>query len=65
MNSDQNLDCRGLPEALAVLRIKQALHCASMDTAKVHVQISEDCCQDAIQTGLRSENACVAVMEVC
>ncbi|MBT8153080.1 hypothetical protein KMP13_04090 [Epibacterium ulvae] len=65
MNSDQNLDCRGLPEALAVLRIKQALHCTSLDDLKVCVQISEDCCQDAIQSGLQSESACVAVMEVC
>ena len=57
----ESLDCRGLPEAIAVLRIKQALHCATTDTQRFRVQISDACCPDTVEAGLGADAACVSL----
>ncbi|MGB0660247.1 MAG: hypothetical protein ACPGNV_08690 [Mangrovicoccus sp.] len=64
MISEHTLDCRGLTEAIAVLRIKQALHCATEDDPRFHVQISANCCPSALQSGLGSDASCVSRTEI-
>lgn len=55
MQPHESLDCRGLPEAVTVLRIKQALHCATTDTQRFRVQISDTCCADTVEAGLGAD----------
>lgn len=55
MLRSESLDCRGLPEAITVLRIKQALHCAPSDNQEFRVQISEECCPDTVEAGLGAD----------
>ncbi|MEL6520987.1 MAG: hypothetical protein AAFQ66_08485 [Pseudomonadota bacterium] len=63
MTPERNLDCRGLSEAIAVLRIKQALECAPEARPKLRAQISKECCPNAVRVGLRSDAHCVSLME--
>lgn len=62
MDAELNLDCRGLPAAIAVLRIKLALHSASDDDPHVRAQLGEACCADAVLSGLRADASCVRLV---
>lgn len=50
------LDCRGLPAAVAVLRIKQAIHVASKDSLSIMARLSRNCGADRVMAGLRGED---------
>ncbi|MDQ2583712.1 diaminopimelate decarboxylase [Saccharothrix yanglingensis] len=50
--SSSTLDCRGLPPALAVLRIKQAISATRDAHAPVRVVLGEDCGRDRVSLAL-------------
>lgn len=62
MTLERSLDCRGLSEAIAVLRIKQALDCETGDQPKLRAQLCETCCADTVLAGLRADATSVSVV---
>jgi len=63
MTPHRTLDCRGLSEAIVVLRIKQAIECAAVEQPQIHAQISEECCAKSVRAGLHTAAECVSLME--
>lgn len=49
------IDCRGLGAALAVLRIKQAIHAAPEHALPLQARLGEGCAADAVAAGLRAQ----------
>lgn len=60
MTAELTLDCRGLPEAIAVLRIKQALECHG-ETGLLTAQIDADCSVKRVRAGLGDAGAAIMV----
>lgn len=61
MTIERSLDCRGLSEAVAVLRIKQALDCAPDEQPKLQAHLGTQCCEDTVLSALQSDAGNVSV----
>lgn len=56
------VDCRGLPAALAVLRVKQTLS-AFESCPQIKLIIDENCNREALASALEAETCCLAFVK--